>query len=133
MTDTDSRMAYSAALGLCLGALAYSMKWVSGANVLAFAAMPAAAIVGHFILESWRNSAGRDKFEPLASYGLVIVFATALFGLFFARAPWVSQFAALLAASLIAPLLVAWVLDRNTIKGEVDASVSEAQHVIESE
>ena len=126
MTDTDSRMAYSTALGLVVGASAYTMHWLTGAPILAFAAMPAAALAGHFIVESWRDAGGRERYEPLVSYSVVVIFAAVLFGWFFARSAWVSQLAALLGASLLVPALLAWILDRNTLKGDVDASVSES-------
>jgi hypothetical protein len=126
MTETDPRMSYSAVLGLGLGALAYSMHWASGAHPLLFAAPPAAAMAGYFLLDSWRTASGRERYEPLVSYGVVVVFAAVLFGWFFAASALASQLAALLCASLLLPVLVAWVLDRNTLKGDVDASVSEA-------
>jgi len=131
MTETDSRMAYSAAFGLALGVLAYNLHWVSGAGFLAFAAMPAAALVGFYLLESWRDAAGRERIEPLVSFGIIVVFSAAIFGWFFARSSWVSQFSALMGASLLIPILIAWFLDRKTLKGDIDPSLSESSSGVE--
>ncbi|VVB57236.1 Uncharacterised protein [uncultured archaeon] len=116
MADFDTRAAYVLAGGILLGAGAFIFKWMPGADALIFAAAPAAALFGHFVLQSWRNGVGRDKLEPLMQYGAIIAFCWILMGWLFARSAWVAQEATLLALALLVPAAIDWLLERTTLK-----------------
>ena len=120
MAESITNFQYSLLGGLALGWLALGMHMLPGANLLLYATPIAAAVLGQFLLSVWRQSAGAERLEPLLGYCALVAVAWLVFGLLFSPSSFAGQISNLMAVSLLRPVFIGWLRDRQILKGGED-------------
>ncbi len=125
MTDSIPHIPHILVGGLAVGWLAMGMHILPGAHLLVYATPIAAALIGQLLLSTWRFGSGADRIEPLMGYLALVLTAWLVFGLLFASSAFASRLSGLLAASLLLPVLIDWLHDRQILKGGDDEPEAE--------
>ncbi len=120
MADSIPHVPHILVGGLAVGWLALGLRALPGAHLLVYATPIAAALLGQFMLSSWRSSTGADRLEPIIGYLALVITAWLVFGLLFAPSEFASRMSILLAAGLALPVLVDWLHDRKILKSHND-------------
>ncbi len=130
MVSILSNFQYTLVGGLVVGWLALGMHMLPGAHLLIYATPMAAAVLGSFVLTTWRQSVGINRLEPLMGYAALVVMAWLVFGLLFAPSQFAGQISNLLAVSLLVPVVIDWLHDRRILKGGEDEPEGSAPDVV---
>ncbi len=133
MADSIPHLPHILVGGLAVGWLAMGLHVLPGAHLLIYAAPIAVAVLGQLVLSSWRSAAGADRLEPIIGYLALVVTAWLVFGILFAPTAFSSRLSDLLAISMLLPVIVDWLHDRQILKSgedeaEMDESAPHPQH-----